>query len=60
MIDHAVADKIQEIIDELHAVGAENRLSLGWLLETLRDRLLHHPSPDVQAFVREQLRKKLN
>jgi hypothetical protein len=60
MVDDAVADKIQEIIDDLYAFGAAKRLSLGWLAEALRERLLHHPDADIQDFVREQRRKGLN
>jgi hypothetical protein len=53
MIDRAVHEKV-------HAFGAENRLTLGWALEEIRSRLLRHTDPDVQAYVREQLRKALN
>jgi hypothetical protein len=61
MIDRdGVHEKIQEIIDDLHAFGAANGLSLGWLLESLRSRLLNSSNRDIQDFVREQRRKALN
>jgi hypothetical protein len=61
MIDRdGVHEKIQEIFDEVNAFGAENRLSLGWALEEIRDRLLSSKDPDIQAYVREQLRKAAN
>jgi hypothetical protein len=59
-MDRGVHEKIQEIIDDLYAFGAANRLSLGWLCEAIRDRLLNSKDADIQDYVREQLRKKLN
>jgi hypothetical protein len=59
-MDRALHEKIQEIIDDLYAFGAANRLSLGWLCETIRDRLLNSKDADIQAYVAEQRRKKLN
>jgi hypothetical protein len=59
-MDRALHEKIQGIINELYDFGAENRLSLGWLCEAIRDRLLNHPDADIQAYVAELRRKKLN